>query len=228
MGDLVASLSRGRIRESEGAHLDPDLSARVCPRPEGFRGAFGQCGAAARHLEREGVGRGDLFLFFGWFREVERTAKGFAFRRGAPDLHLLFGWLQVASVQPVEDVEDRRCARHPHHFGRRPEPNHLYLAARKLDVLGPGLGKGGAGLFARLAPARVLTAADSKRSEWELPSWFKPRRGRFPLTYHGDAARYRVRNGGVRLQSVARGQEFVLDTTHYPEAIAWARSMFMP
>jgi hypothetical protein len=31
----------------------------------------------------------------------------------------------------------------------------------------------------------------------------------------------------VRLQSVARGQEFVLDTTKYPEAIPWLRLLFL-
>ncbi|MCV6603932.1 MAG: hypothetical protein OIF34_01405, partial [Porticoccaceae bacterium] len=49
-------------------HLDPDLDASLIARPEGWLPAFGQFGCAQRHLEQEQVGRGDLFLFFGWFR----------------------------------------------------------------------------------------------------------------------------------------------------------------
>ena len=45
-----------------------------------------------------GVGVGDVFLFFGWFKEVRQTAKGLAYRRGAPDLHVLFGWQGVLCV----------------------------------------------------------------------------------------------------------------------------------
>jgi hypothetical protein len=101
----------------------------------------------------------------------------------------------------------------------------LYLAARSLDALGGALRKRGAGLFRTAAAARVLTAPGATRSEWQLPAWFRPRGARAPLSYHHDPGRYGAEGEGVRLRSVARGQEFVLDTTHYPEAIAWARSL---
>ncbi len=49
--------------------------------------------AAQAVLEREGVGPGDLFLFFGWFRRVEVCGGVFRFVKGAPDVHVLWGWL---------------------------------------------------------------------------------------------------------------------------------------
>jgi hypothetical protein len=225
LGPVVASLTRGTVGPLARAHLDPDLEACSKPRRNGFRAALGQCGAAARHLEREGVGSGDLFLFFGWFREVERARGRWVYRRGAKDLHVIFGWLQVARVIPAADARAGNLAEHPHRFGERKEPNRLYLAARSLDALGGALRKRGAGLFRTAAAARVLTAPGATRSEWQLPAWFRPRGARAPLSYHHDPGRYRAEGEGVRLRSVARGQEFVLDTTHYPEAIAWARSL---
>jgi hypothetical protein len=45
------------------------------------------------------------------------------------------------------------------------------------------------------------------------------------LTYHGEPSRWTPTGQRVRLDAVARGQEFVLDAAHYPEAVDWARSM---
>ncbi|CAI8922445.1 hypothetical protein EMIT0158MI4_310005 [Burkholderia ambifaria] len=39
----------------------------------GWRPALGQTGAAQGHLSNNGVGAGDVFLFFGWFRQVEKS-----------------------------------------------------------------------------------------------------------------------------------------------------------
>ena len=103
LGPLVEDLTRGRIRAGNGAHLDPDLRECAHDRRPGWRPLFGQDGTAQGHLRNAGVGVGDLFLFFGWFRQVERTATAYRFLRGAPDLHVVFGWLQIAIIVMVED-----------------------------------------------------------------------------------------------------------------------------
>ena len=72
LGPLVADLTRGAITGATPAHLDPDLARSALPRRPGWRPAFGQTGVAATHLERCGVDIGDVFLFFGWFRAVQR------------------------------------------------------------------------------------------------------------------------------------------------------------
>ena len=56
-----------------------------------------------------------------------------------------------------------------------------------------------------------------------LPSWFDLRGGRTPLGSHSRPDRLFEEDGELRLQSVARGQEFVLDAAEYPEALGWAR-----
>ena len=57
---------------------------------------FGQVGAAEKHLENRGVGAGDVFLFFGLFRNVEKSAGRWTYVRGALPVHVIFGWLQIA------------------------------------------------------------------------------------------------------------------------------------
>ncbi len=55
----------------EFAHLDPDLRPEaLASRPKDWRPAFGQSSAAATLLINQGVGVGDLFIFFGWFRRT--------------------------------------------------------------------------------------------------------------------------------------------------------------
>ena len=68
---VVADLTRGKIRPETQAHLDPDLNFGSIPRPENWKPLFGQAGAAERHLQNQGVKAGDVFVFFGWFRQVE-------------------------------------------------------------------------------------------------------------------------------------------------------------
>jgi hypothetical protein len=56
---------------------------------------FGQAGAAQAHLQYARIDKGDLFLYFGWFQEVERRNGADRFVRNAPDQHSLFGWYVV-------------------------------------------------------------------------------------------------------------------------------------
>ena len=82
---------------------------------------LGQAGAAQSHLNNQGVGIGDVFLFFGLYRRVEQIAQGWRFVRGAPELHVLWGWLQVDEKNLVADIgsNDLAWARHhPHLFSK--------------------------------------------------------------------------------------------------------------
>lgn len=59
--------------ENKYVHLDPDLKQSTLKnRDSGWRGIFGQCNSSQSHLSNQNVEEGDLFLFFGWFREVKK------------------------------------------------------------------------------------------------------------------------------------------------------------
>ncbi|HYL58922.1 MAG TPA: hypothetical protein VEU51_08625 [Candidatus Acidoferrales bacterium] len=229
VGPIVRSLTRGRIASRDRAHLDPDLRRDAIARTPGWRPIFGQAGAAQSHLARHSVGPGDLFLFFGWFRRAERRGGELRYVHDAPDLHVIFGWLQVAQVYRVTDGlarELRWAKKHPHLFvpGRYAN-NTIYIARERLTLAGSRLP--GAGVFARVTDNLILTQLTPYlgRSTWRLPRWFHPRR-RAPLSRHGRADRWRLRGDSVQLRSVPIGQEFVLDLDLYPEVLAWLGEIF--
>jgi hypothetical protein len=224
---VVEDLTRGRVRGVDGAHLDPDLRREAIARTAGWRPIFGQAGAAQSHLARHQVGPGDLFLFFGYFRNAEQVGDAFRFVRGAPKLHVIFGWLQVGRVAPASGglaAEIPWADGHPHlAVPDRYKNNTLYFASDRLSSV--GLDASGAGTFDRIRPELILTETGSNCSVWRLPPWFEPR-GRAPLSYHGNPTRWTDCETSMRLRSVGRGQEFVLDVDQYPEARVWLRSIF--
>jgi len=215
VGQIVADLTGRRISTACRAHLDPDLEHSARERARGWRPAFGQDGIAQRHLERMGVGTNDLFLFFGWFRKVQRVGRRYRYVAGTPDQHVIFGWLRVHRVLKVgKDDLPGWLQEHPHATAASPY-NTLYVAG----------GPDGGGIFPTFDSTRCLTATDSpRRSLWHLPSDFLPG-SRPPLTYHQRASRWSSTHGGCRLQSVAKGQEFVLNLDDYPGVKNWAERM---
>jgi hypothetical protein len=228
IAQIVEDLTHGLVKRSDGAHLDPDLRRGSIARAAGWRPIFGQAGAAQSHLANEGISPGDLFLFFGYFRRAEKVGDAFRFVRSAPRLHVIFGWLQVGCVaRATSDLAAEKpwAAGHPH-LAPRPieyENNTLYFASDRISSI--GVAASGAGTFDRIRPDLILTETGSSRSVWQLPRWFAPG-GRPPLTYHGDLTRWTDCATSVRLQTVAKGQEFVLDVQQYPEARGWLRSIF--
>ena len=77
-------------------------------------------------------------------------------------------------------------------------------------------------MFPKLDRRLMLTDPNGTSvSNWRLPRWFYPDGDMTPLTYHPDRRRWRRDANHAYLQTVGRGQEFVLDLAHYPEAIKW-------
>lgn len=227
LGSLVEDLTGGKIERTRRCHLDPDLDAGSLPRAAGWRPAFGQINAAQSHLARHAIGIGDLFLFFGWFREAERAGGRWRFVRGAPNLHVIYGWMQVGEVIRLaesRDLNDRLApfADHPHLHGRTDPSNTLYLAAERLSQWNCR----GGGIFRELSSVRTLTdVRQPKRSTWSLPAWFHPENGA-ALSYHETSDRWQIDGTACRLSSAARGQEFVLTTPNTEAADAWLRGIF--
>lgn len=229
LGPLVEALTQGRINRQQRAHLDPDLYPTICARPSAWRPLFGQDGAAQSHLANQGVGVGDLFLFFGWFRAVALVHGHYRFIKNAPDRHLLYGWLQVGAVltgAQVAAAPPLWAATHPHCVGERGARNTLYVASDRLTMDGHVSALPGAGYFLSDRADRCLTAPGRLRTQWRLPRWFYPQQGKPPLSYHADLTRWSCDEEYAYLRSAMRGQEFVLDTRHYPEAAAWLISLF--
>ena len=234
IASVVAGITNGRLDGRDRVHLDPDLNFDTYRHRKNrtawqqWRGMLGQAGSAQSHLANQGVGSGDVFLFFGLYRRVEETAEGWRFVRGAPELHVLWGWLQVDAKRLAADIGPDELAwarHHPHlssdHYGAN---NTVYVASLKLDLGGDHDHRDtpGWGVFPKVDQRLILTNPNGEGvSNWRLPQWFYPDGNKPPLTYHPDRRRWRRDTNHAYLRSVGRGQEFVLDLAHYPEAARW-------
>lgn len=230
LGSLVSDLTGGRIPASHFAHLDPDLNRESLPRHPQWRPIFGQTGIAQGHLRNNSVQAGDIFLFFGVFRHVIQIAGKFVWKAQSPLRHVLWGWLQVDEVLKIDDCDlsNYLWAEYHSHIHREHDTNNtLYIARRCITLPGVGTGElSGAGVFPNFSERLALTGPNATTSsQWDLPQWFYPHDGKYPLTYHSDMTRWRRTENGTRLNAVARGQEFILDTADFPEAIEWLKGL---
>jgi hypothetical protein len=222
LGTIVEDLThrwKEPVKASDRVHLDPDLKGVSLRRERNWRALFGQAAAAQRHLDLQGVGPGDIFLFFGWFRRVERYNGRFRFSRGAPDVHMLFGWLRVGEIWRLSQCPQLPgwARDHPHVSANWPR-NTIYVAAQNDTGYA-------AGTFRSAADELILTRKGQSRSVWCLPRWFHPSRRKSILSYHSNLALWEQDKNYAYLRSVGRGQEFVLDTTDYPEAVGWVEDL---
>ena len=190
LGAIVEQITRGRVTEATLCHADPMFERCRC--------AFGQTGAAQSHLANNGVGVGDVFLFFGLFSEPDR----------ADPHHRIFGYLKVTEVTKLGSVptplnQPRGFSRrHPHTIGSWNANNTIYAGPGRTAVSD--------------TPGLRLSVPTGPVSLWVVPSWLRDA----GLTYHRDRARW---GPDGTLRTVARGQEFVTDIAGSSEAAAWLR-----
>ena len=214
-------LDPGKEHEKH-CHLDPDIRAGVRTKmPDGWIPAFGQTGDSQKHLENFGVKEGDLFLFFGKYRQTEYRDDGtLAFVPGTHDIHAIYGYMQIGEI--VRGLDVRKLPWHPHsddhHIYENGEitGNTIYLPTKKLVIDGEDLGLPGSGVFP-FDEKRALTVKGEHRCTfWKLNGVF----GKVYMTYHSEKS---VHDG--YFQSAKRGQEFVFDED--PRVTKWAKSLIL-
>lgn len=220
VAELVRDLSRGRLTADRYCHFDPDIEAERRPRIPGWRGALGQVSAAQGHLRKQGVGPGDLFLFWGLFQTVEWSG---SWRFCGAREHRIFGWLQIEDVERTGTDPKPTLGRHPwlhehpHVHGQWSDSNTIYLASQSLSFRPECRGWG---VFER--GLRLTAAENSLPSTWRVPSWLNPLTDGTGMTYH-PPHRW---NRSAMCQIAARGQEFVADIGERPDAMKWLTRLF--
>ena len=85
-------------------HLDPDIYGVLKNTHAGWKPAFGQYEIPAKHLDGQGVDVGDVFLFYGMFRQTEKLPDGtLHFVKGAPIQHIIYGYMVVSEILKDQD-----------------------------------------------------------------------------------------------------------------------------
>ncbi len=218
MGNEIRSEnSKLFLEEDLCCHLDPDIYKEITDRDAGWRGAFGQVSGAQTHLEKQGVKEGDLFLFFGWFRNTKAKENGYKYdETDKGGRHVLFGYLQIGEIIHTSELQTEVygwLTNHPHlnkDIYINSYKNTLYLATEHLSFA-PDLS--GYGIF-KFSENLVLTKEGEIKSKWALPDFFKETN----ISFHKKDS---WKDG--YFQSAGRGQEFVMKAT--PQIEEWARDI---
>lgn len=85
-----------------GCHLDPMFSNNL------EWAALGQADGAEGHLRNNKVGVGDLFLFYGWFREIDQNNGKWSYSSNARDIQQVWGYLKVDEKRIIDSEVDRK------------------------------------------------------------------------------------------------------------------------
>ena len=125
-----------KIEEEYYAHLDPDLYFNSIPREKEWHPLFGQESTALSHLQKQGVGKGDLFLFFGRFQKTKWEHKKITYDRTEKDIHILFGYFSIGEVVDIKKpipAEYQWIKYHPH-FQSTKSPNNIFVAPKSFTI----------------------------------------------------------------------------------------------
>lgn len=204
MSELSKNIRAGKLQKLTPdimCHLDPDLCEWSVDRKKEWRGAFGQINAAQKVLENNNVKEGDLFLFFGWFNEVEKIDGKYKFKKGEGK-HTIFGYLQIDKIiYPNRDEVPEWLKTHPHAISqkRTSNPSDCIYIARETCTFNKNIK--GYGMF-KYDKSLDLTKPGMSRTCWELPDIFK----NVSITYHSKNS---WKDGYFK--SACRGQEFVIE-----------------
>jgi len=213
--EMIRSLNprSSKIHAATTLHLDPDLRKDIYPnRLPGWKPMFGQCDAAQGALRNSGIGVNDLFLFFGWFKQTEWVNGLLQYKKGSPDLHVIYGYLQVGAVYTYSTPLPAFAALHPHAAPayQQIKSNCIYVAG---DTLSFNHKLPGAQTLA-YHPGLVLTKEGMSRSRWQLPHFFKNVR----MTYHNHNS-FKENY----FQSRAKGQEFIIEENE--AVLEWVKGL---
>jgi hypothetical protein len=209
------------IRQFSECHLDPDIRGDILNdnrRIEGWKPAFGQSGNAAKELKD--IEPGDLFLFFGSFKEAELKGDRFRYSK-APEVHAIWGYMQVGTVYrwPKQCWKDTTISEpdgyawHPHRKTNwiREDKNCFFVPAAQDVFEGEGYGT------FQYTPATVLTSVGYNKSLWRTFD-FMSHRGQRVKAYTGDSGTDQLNSGG-------RGQEFIFNVTNEDKLNQWLKVM---
>lgn len=161
-------------------HLDPDIRENIRRKKiADWKPAFGQIGAAQGTLANAGVEKGDLFLFFGWFKKAYKKDGIYQFYTKKTsdnffdyaDLHVIYGYMQIGEI--LTDKEQiKEYSWHPHAMKTRidSKKNALYVPSEKLSFCSNMKGYGTFDYSEKL----VLTKPGCSRANWSKYPFLEP------------------------------------------------------
>ncbi|MHC1738143.1 MAG: hypothetical protein AB9882_09055 [Ignavibacteriaceae bacterium] len=203
--------------EDSTCHLDPDIRRSALPDRSVWEPLFGQNQAAQGHLRKNEVQQGDLFRFFGWFKQTEIVEGQYKYCHNAKDRHIIFGYFEISNIfenitSPESLPNNLRYQPHCHNDFLSSPNNALYTSTDRLSIKPelPGAN------YLHLAPDLVLTKEGFTRSMWNLPEFFR----NLTITYHTERS---FTNSFFKSANI--GQEFVVEEND--DVVEWAKKIII-
>ena len=176
--------------------MDPYIYEDIDDRPNDWIPAFGQWGVPATHLDKSFVDVGDLFLFYGMFRQTEIQNDRLTYTKGAPIRHIIYGYMEIGEVIKDDQKIAEKYNWHPHSIAPFYTNNRIYISKR-------------CGTF-NYDDSLVLTqSGQPNRSVWQLPSFFAEKG--IAISWQGHTHPV-IKSDSSVLKTASRGQEFVITT----------------
>lgn len=187
--------------KNQNCHLDPDIYDDIEGRPDEWKPAFGQYKISARHLDKQKVGVGDIFLFYGMFKQTEyQPGCTLSYVRNAPIRHIIYGYMKIGKILQEQQEITACYSWHPHSKAIQHAYNRLYLPETY-------------GTF-HYSDSLVLTKqGQENRRLWTLPAFFAE--NGISISWQGNNRPVLV-GEYAELNTARRGQEFVV-TASAPE-----------
>jgi hypothetical protein len=230
VAELATQLTKRKIKATDCVHLDPDIRPELrAVNNRNLPLTFGQ--DSGSQTELKDLQEGDLFLFFGWFRDACEFSPGsFRFAADRPDVHAIWGWLQIAERLDLPSKLARAkeiAGHHPHvSYPADKNPNCLYVAGETLSFFPK---YAGAGVFSKFHDGLPLSdRQETRRSYWRLPAFFKNES--MHVTHIPHLSEWNLsddRESILGRAAYCPGQEFVFETKGYKTEIAkWLDGIF--
>ncbi|MCP3673515.1 MAG: hypothetical protein GY829_03455 [Gammaproteobacteria bacterium] len=120
------------VSNEQFCHYDPLPFSK----PEFTGIALGQADSAEGHLRNQGIGKGDIFLFYGWFRKIGKRNGSWCYIENEPDVHLIWSYMDVGDVISLDSNEQQKLALlkypflsdHPHVGDQGHKKNGIYIS----------------------------------------------------------------------------------------------------
>ena len=165
--------------------------------------AFGQQGNTEAHLRNQKIEEGDIFLFYGWFKKVEKIDGRWQYIQESPDIHLVWSYMNVGVINHLDNNEKKERTLNKYPFLlKHPHMEALYDNTKNTIYLSKE--------YKIFNYDNKFCLTDLKeykgRSTWRLPACFnQPESFSFLKNFDSD------NNQDVIITFKGYGQEFVLN-----------------
>ncbi|MDO5519648.1 MAG: hypothetical protein Q4G58_04045 [bacterium] len=210
--EIIRSLNPTIAEELKDAKCfpNPDLTEHSYKKESNWKANFTQYGPSEGHLSSQRISVGDIFLFFGWFKQTEINEENqLTYVKNAPDLHIIFSYLQIGAIIKNKNYILKKYKWHNNLIDVIKSTKHysIYLPTKKLSYNNRQSGYG----QLKFSDKLVLTKQGLPCSKWDLPDLF--RRPDVTISYHNNYTNGFI-PGKDYFQSSNIGQEFVINGTH--------------